>query len=360
MDLPIKRLRREKNITQEQLAEYLGITSRAISQWECDRTAPDLSQLPSLCHIFDVSSDVLLGIDIEKTNEEFEKYLINANDLGNQGKNSERTDLLREANRKFPRNYVIMHRLADSIVCEYSRKGIKKYDEVIDLCNRILAECTDSIIRYETINTLGTAYEYAEKYEEMFKLAEEMPRVDFSYEEFMKYRWKGEEGFDEFQNYMNYLIERVIEMIAIAPGQHRKNGEFIYSYEERINLLKTAVSLLELLFPDGDYHFKAQLGEQACSHLCDTYLKSQNYEEAWFWLEKGAEFAIHMDTYDFDAPHTSLVLHGYVEGGWIMGEEGMHTQSLLNWLTTSDEIEICRSDVRYESLVDRLKKIAKH
>lgn len=32
----IKRLRREKDITQEQLAEYLGITSRAISQWECE------------------------------------------------------------------------------------------------------------------------------------------------------------------------------------------------------------------------------------------------------------------------------------------------------------------------------------
>ena len=60
----IKHLRREKNITQEQLAEYLGITSRAVSQWECDRTAPDISQLPALCHIFHVSSDTLLGIDM--------------------------------------------------------------------------------------------------------------------------------------------------------------------------------------------------------------------------------------------------------------------------------------------------------
>ena len=65
----IKGLRREKNITQEQLAEYLGITSRAISQWECDRTAPDISQIPALCHIFDVSADALLGIDIEKKND---------------------------------------------------------------------------------------------------------------------------------------------------------------------------------------------------------------------------------------------------------------------------------------------------
>ncbi len=69
----IKRLRREKDITQERLAEYLGITSRAVSQWECVRTAPDISQIPALCRIFDVSSYALLEIDIEKSNEEINK-----------------------------------------------------------------------------------------------------------------------------------------------------------------------------------------------------------------------------------------------------------------------------------------------
>ena len=38
----IKKLRRERNMTQEQLAECLGITANAVSQWECDRTAPDI------------------------------------------------------------------------------------------------------------------------------------------------------------------------------------------------------------------------------------------------------------------------------------------------------------------------------
>ena len=166
----IKRLRREQNITQEQLAEYLGITSRAISQWECDRTAPDISQIPALCHIFGVTSDVLLGIDIEKSNEEIKRYLTEARDLGNQGKGTERTVLLREANKKFPRDYKIMERLADSLVCEYSRKGIKEYDEVFELCNRILAECTDSITRAEAMRTLGIAYGYAGKEEEQLKL----------------------------------------------------------------------------------------------------------------------------------------------------------------------------------------------
>ncbi len=71
----IKRLRHENDITQEQLAEYLGITSRAISQWECDRTVPDISYIPALCHIFDVSSDVLLGIDMARNNEIIQNYL---------------------------------------------------------------------------------------------------------------------------------------------------------------------------------------------------------------------------------------------------------------------------------------------
>ena len=355
----IKRLRREKNITQEQLAEYLGITSRAISQWECDRTAPDISQLPTLCHIFDVSSDVLLGIDIEKNSEEIKKYLTEAAELGNQGKGSERTALLREANRKFPRDYKIMQSLAYSLVCEYSRKGIKEYDEVFDLCNRILAECTDSTIRYEAIDTLGHAYGYAGKKDEMLKLAEEMPRTHFSYENFMRYRWRGDAGFEEFQKYLSFLIDHTAEMIGLAATQRHDNGDYIYSLEDKICLWQTEVGFLDLLFPDGDYQIKAQLGESACNFLCVAFLRKQNYEEALNWLERGADFAIHMDTYDFDAPHTSPILRGYSSGGWIMEAEGNRSQSMLEWLTNDDEAAVLRSDARYEELVDRLKKVAK-
>ena len=122
-----------------------------------------------------------------------------AQNLCHQAKWAEHTAILREANKKFPRDYKIMHTLADAMVAEYSRKGIKEYDEVFDLCNRILAECTDSIIRYEAMKTLGTAYDYAGKEDEMLKLATEMPRTYFSYENFMIYHWKGTEGFNERQ-----------------------------------------------------------------------------------------------------------------------------------------------------------------
>ena len=355
----IKRLRREKDITQEQLAEYLGITSRAISQWECDRTAPDISQIPALCHIFDVSSDVLLGIDIEKNNEEIKKYLSVAAELGYQGKGAERSALLREANKKFPRDYKIMERLADSLVCEYSRKGIKEYDEVFDLCNRILGECTDSTIRYEAIDTLGTAYGYADKKDEMIKLAKEMPRTYFSYENFMVYRWKGNEGFKERQEYMHFLVHELLSMIHCLKGHCDDNGKMIYSWEERKELNQFEIDLLERLYPDGDYQQNAYYGATASYFIFKDYFNKQDYENAWYWLERCVDYNVHSDTYDYDAPHSTPILRGYADGGVIIEATGNYSQSFLDWITTDDEVAILRADARYEVLVDRLKKVAK-
>ncbi len=68
----IKKLRRERNMTQEQLAELLGLSINAVSQWECDKTAPDIANIPMLASIFEVSADVLLEIDIAKNKKQAE------------------------------------------------------------------------------------------------------------------------------------------------------------------------------------------------------------------------------------------------------------------------------------------------
>lgn len=61
----IKRYRQEFNMTQEKLAELLNISVSAVSQWESEKTIPDISLIPTLCNLFHVSSDVLLGINIQ-------------------------------------------------------------------------------------------------------------------------------------------------------------------------------------------------------------------------------------------------------------------------------------------------------
>ncbi|MCL2361108.1 MAG: helix-turn-helix domain-containing protein [Defluviitaleaceae bacterium] len=56
----INEYRRQRNITQEQLAETMGVTSQAVSKWENDISCPDISVLPQLADYFGVSLDLLL------------------------------------------------------------------------------------------------------------------------------------------------------------------------------------------------------------------------------------------------------------------------------------------------------------
>lgn len=83
--MTIKTLRKKRGLTQEQLAEYLGVTSRAVSQWERGRTAPDIAQLPILANIFEVSADVLLGIDTGAKEKKITAALREAENLASRG-----------------------------------------------------------------------------------------------------------------------------------------------------------------------------------------------------------------------------------------------------------------------------------
>ncbi len=53
--------RRNKNLTQEELANRLGVTPQALSKWEKGLSSPDISMVCSLCSVLDVSADYLLG-----------------------------------------------------------------------------------------------------------------------------------------------------------------------------------------------------------------------------------------------------------------------------------------------------------
>ena len=56
----IKQLRKEKGLTQSQLADLLGVTDKAVSKWEVGETNPDISLLPKISEIFNVTLDYLL------------------------------------------------------------------------------------------------------------------------------------------------------------------------------------------------------------------------------------------------------------------------------------------------------------
>lgn len=74
MGQTIRRLRIEQKLTQETLAELLGVTSQAISKWENNVGLPDIAQIVPLAGVFGVTTDVLFGLD--STTEETEVQTI--------------------------------------------------------------------------------------------------------------------------------------------------------------------------------------------------------------------------------------------------------------------------------------------
>ena len=65
--------RRRKGITQDELAEFVGVSKAAVSKWETESTYPDILLLPRLAAYFDISIDELMGYEPQMDREEIRK-----------------------------------------------------------------------------------------------------------------------------------------------------------------------------------------------------------------------------------------------------------------------------------------------
>ena len=65
----LKKYRMMKGLTQEDVAEFLGITAQSVSKWERGESCPDITFLPALANIFETSVDLLLGMDTIRAEE---------------------------------------------------------------------------------------------------------------------------------------------------------------------------------------------------------------------------------------------------------------------------------------------------
>ena len=104
----IKRLRRQKGITQETLAERMHVSTAAVSNWERNEAIPDISMVLPLASYFGVSTDELLGLDAAKTEERIQAIMDERNRLCALGKAREAFDLIAAAYEEFPDDWRIV------------------------------------------------------------------------------------------------------------------------------------------------------------------------------------------------------------------------------------------------------------
>lgn len=107
----IRFFRKASGLTQEQLAEAMGVTVGAVSKWESGATTPDLSSILELAALFAVSVDVLLGYQLQNTDARQLAEKIHALMLDKRYEEALRES--KKALSKYPNHFDIVYRSAD-------------------------------------------------------------------------------------------------------------------------------------------------------------------------------------------------------------------------------------------------------
>lgn len=309
----IKSLRRERGITQEELAEYLHISASAISQWETGKAAPDIAQLPILANIFQVTTDELLSVNVSRNEERIKEVCENAEKLFSDGYNDEAISALRCALLEFPNSMRIMEYLAYFLYC-CSRictadepNGLRA--EALALAEKVMDECDDIDIKVWAARIAVDIYMETGREDDAEDAAKIVPE-NFSREDLLAYVYKGEKLA---QLYKNHIMEQMTCALFEA-GQLKKlrlaDGRELYTDAEKMQISEKIIEGYKLLFEDGDYHFYAQFLSMEYSAVASLFAKNGDNSKALEALREALRYAVLFDTYEKNAEKTSLLVRG--------------------------------------------------
>jgi len=211
----IRALRSKHRITQEQLAERLGITAQAVSRWESENCYPDIEMLPSIADFFNVTVDELLCIDHRERDAKINACIKQAHELQEtlqmNGGFSGAIDILRRALREFPSSFLLHAELACAIGCIDNGIKIAKNlsEEALELCSRILDDCVDDNLRLRAKCIM--CYIYAKQLDDAEKaqrIADTLPAQDRALvmAETLKIYPPSEAGNENIKNAIGHML----------------------------------------------------------------------------------------------------------------------------------------------------------
>ena len=235
----IKSLRKQKNISQEVFANYLGVSFQAVSKWETGNTMPDITMIPAIASFFGVSTDELFDFnlfEIEKQVDEIcnEAYKYRFSDAAKS------EQILRKGLQRFPGNDIILNNLLYTL--DYKTRA----DEVISLCKTLIESTKDDSVKYDACRILATCYKENGQNDMIKPTLEIIPEIYFSKLELMASLLSGEDSYEAAHKQKNISAEDLIDMLIIIGKRLRENGE----YEKANSQLRIALKIMDAFEED--------------------------------------------------------------------------------------------------------------
>lgn len=269
----LKKLRRDSGITQENLAEHLGISYQAVSKWENNAGFPDISLLPAISGFFEVSTDYLLGIEPEKREEKIERALTEASKFTHTGEIEKSINIIAEALKLFPNDYRL---LCDLIEYKLMRP-IQEPEWIEDIefkANLILKNCHIDKIRYQTIGNLAKAYSLIGKREKVLEIAQLLPENAYSKIRLLSFAAPSEESTKYKPDCIVKSASILLTDILSIANHHIVCGDA----EIAVDICKKALTIIDCIGAEGSLWY---MQVRFYLHLAMAYSKLQENDSMY-------------------------------------------------------------------------------
>ena len=235
----IRALRKGKNISQEVLAQYLGVSFQAVSKWENGDTMPDVTMIPAIASFFEVSTDELFDFNRLETERKVQQACWDIAEYRyTEPERAERD--LRELLKQYPGNEVILNNLI------YSLQINKRYPEVVDTCKALIESAKDDATRYDAARILAETYKEMGEYALCKNAIDLIPEFFFTHREEKALLLEGEDMFRPAWQQKCQSMETMLYMTMRIADYYQDTG----NAEKARHQLEQAKAVLEVLKDD--------------------------------------------------------------------------------------------------------------
>ncbi len=289
--LKIRELRKKRGITQERLAEYLNISSQAVSKWESGISQPDISLVPQLVSFFGVSADELFSLNKNITDKRVLWYREEYDKLRQLYNTKGCAQLMEQALSEMPANYEFMFNLAHTL--SYIDEQPKDTDRIISLCERILDDCTDDSLRYPAMRLLCKWYLKVGRKDEAMNMINNLPDMLIEKELWKELVLDGEERVVQKQkNFINVIDYAVSSLIYLSSDSFMGMS---LTTKEKIQFAEVALKIYSAVFYKGHKADNSGTFRHIYERMSELYCRLANKEKAVECLNKAAEAAEYYD-----------------------------------------------------------------